>query len=239
MHEKNSTHTHCLHHSHAECIRLVPIFNHLSDEMMDEIAGKAMRKEYKRGEFIYRAEEDDPALYIVNSGSIRIFRLSESGKEQLVRILHPGEFTGEWIIFGENEVHEEYAEAMKSVVVCMIQKSNIQEVLVENPSITLKLLSEISTRLNQSERQTANLASSSVVGRLVLFLEELVEPKQGSQQTITLPMAKKDIASYLGTTPETISRKFKELEEVGLIDQLPKSKIKINDLDALLLYSDN
>lgn len=55
---------------------------------------------------------------------------------------------------------------------------------------------------------------------------------------ITLPMAKKDIASYLGTTPETISRKFAELEEEGLIQQLPEKKIKIHDVDDLLLYSE-
>ncbi|SLC97793.1 Anaerobic aromatic degradation regulator [Mycobacteroides abscessus subsp. abscessus] len=60
----------------------------------------------------------------------------------------------------------------------------------------------------------------------------------GNSPTITLPMAKKDIASYLGTTPETISRKFTELEDEGLIQQLPGKKIKIHDLDDLLLYSE-
>lgn len=51
-------------------------------------------------------------------------------------------------------------------------------------------------------------------------------------------MSKKDLASYLGTTPETISRKFTTLEELGLIKQLPKKKIKIMDLDQLLLHTE-
>jgi len=65
-----------------------------------------------------------------------------------------------------------------------------------------------------------------------------MEKGAGNSPVITLPMAKKDLASYLGTTPETISRKFTELEKQGLIEQLPKRKIKINDLDQLLLYGE-
>lgn len=52
-------------------------------------------------------------------------------------------------------------------------------------------------------------------------------------------MARKDIAAYLGTTPETVSRKFKELEEAGLILQLPRREIEVLDLDALLMAGDS
>lgn len=204
---------------------------------MDRIAGKAHTNHYQKGEFLFRSQEKDDALYIVNRGKVRIYRLSDSGKEQLVRILNPGDFTGEWTLFNPDAVHEEYAEATRDTSVCMIQQYDVQEFLKEYPAISLKLLGEISQRLESSERQTAQVAVESVITRLVLFLAEHVEPEMGNSPTITLPMAKKDIASYLGTTPETISRKFRELEDEGLIQQLSGKRIKIQDLDDLLLYS--
>ena len=50
----------------------------------------------------------------------------------------------------------------------------------------------------------------------------------------TLPMSQKDLASYLGTTPETISRKLSSLEDEGYIKQLPRRRIRILDLDGLI-----
>lgn len=155
-----------------------------------------------------------------------------------MRILNPGDFTGEWTLFNPDAVHEEYAEAIRDTVVCMIQRKDVQDFLEQYPAISLKLLAEMSKRLESSERQTTQVALESVITRLVLFLAENVEPEMGNSPIITLPMGKKDIASYLGTTPETISRKFGELEDEGLIQQLSGKRIKILDLDDLLLYSE-
>ena len=231
-------HTHHEIGDHAACIRLVPIFNHLEDSAMNYIAEKAHMKQYQKGEFLFRSQEKEDTLYIINRGKIRIYRLADSGKEQLVRILNPGDFTGEWTLFNPDAVHEEYAEAIRDTVVCMIQRKDVQDFLEQYPAISLKLLAEMSKRLESSERQTTQVALESVITRLVLFLAENVEPEMGNSPTITLPMGKKDIASYLGTSPETISRKFGELEDEGLIQQLSGKRIKILDLDDLLLYSE-
>ena len=92
-------HTHHEIGDHAACIRLVPIFNHLEDSAMNYIAEKAHTKQYQKGEFLFRSQEKEDTLYIINRGKIRIYRLADSGKEQLVRILNPGDFTGEWTLF--------------------------------------------------------------------------------------------------------------------------------------------
>lgn len=226
---------HCNHGGGSDkaCIRLVPIFNHLEDDRMDEIMKLTRSTSYKKGEIIYRAGEESDSLYIVSQGKIKIYRLSESGKEQLVRILLPGDFTGELALFRE-EVHESYAEAMEETKVCMITRFDLQELLLKYPSISLKILSEFSQRLETSEKQTTRVATETVETRLALFLVECVEKDKQSLE-IMLPMSKKDLASYLGTTPETISRKLAELEDDGYIQQLTHRKIQILDYDGLLL----
>jgi CRP/FNR family transcriptional regulator len=223
---------HSSHGNHNSCINLVPIFNHLDDNQKDEILGLINSLKVKKGEMIYRAGELSDSLYIVSSGKIKIYRLSESGKEQLVRILRAGDFTGELALFSET-IHEAYAEAMLDTWMCTIRRADLQELLIKYPSISLKLLNEFSNRLETSEKQTARFATEKVDTRIALFLAEYA--KDHDTSNFKLPMSRKDLASYLGTTPETISRKFLELEDAGLILQKPKSEIEIIDLEGLQL----
>ena len=223
---------HSSHGNHNSCINLVPIFNHLDDNQKDEILGLINSLKVKKGEMIYRAGELSDSLYIVSSGKVKIYRLSESGKEQLVRILRAGDFTGELALFSET-IHEAYAEAMLDTWMCTIRRSDLQELLIKYPSISLKLLNEFSNRLEVSEKQTARFATEKVETRIALFLAEQVEDHDNL--SFKLPMSRKDLASYLGTTPETISRKLFELENAGLIIQKPRSEIEIIDIEGLKL----
>ena len=233
-----TAHATCHSHNHAHCVRLVPIFNHLPDTEMDKIGASARKRVLDKGEHLFRAGEKDDTLYIIHRGRVRMYQLTESGKEQLVRILNPGDFTGELAIFQPGQVHENYAEALQRTEVCLIHQNDLQQYLHEYPEIAIKILSEMSRRLKESEKQTAQVAVESVENRIISFLANLVDEDSGNSPVVTLPMTKKDLASYLGTTPETISRKFTRLERLGLIEQLPKRKIKIPDLDQLLLYDD-
>jgi CRP-like cAMP-binding protein len=222
---------HCNTH-HKSCVSIVPIFNHLEDQQMDEIVQTIKPGKYKKGEIIYRAGDESDSLYIVNKGRIRIFRLSESGKEQLVRILTTGDFTGELALFSES-THESCAQAMEDTEVCMINRRDLQDFLIRYPSISLKILSEFSRRLEKSEVQTTRVSTEKVETRIAQYLAECVENNKSME--FLLPMSKKDLASYLGTTPETISRKLAELEDAGYIAQKTSRKIVVLDLDGLLL----
>nr|WP_087973565.1 Crp/Fnr family transcriptional regulator [Oceanobacillus rekensis] len=229
-------HQQCAHHSneaHQSCVSLVPIFNHLEDEQMNEIMETVQSVSFKKGEVIYHAGDDSDSLYIVHRGKIRIYRLSESGKEQLVRILNPGEFTGEYALFSES-THESYAEAMVDTNVCMVKQADLQQFLSKYPTISFKILTEFSKRLEQSETQTTRFATEKAETRIALFIADYVDNEEDSNE-FTLPMSKKDLASYLGTTPETISRKLADLEKQGLIKQKTNKRIEVLDMDGLLL----
>ncbi|WP_040209169.1 Crp/Fnr family transcriptional regulator [Neobacillus jeddahensis] len=226
-------HTSC-HVLGSACVSLVPIFNHLPEEPLNEIMKCVTSVSFKKGEMIYKAGDLSDSLYIVNKGRVKIYRLSDTGKEQLLRILYPGDFTGELALFNEG-CHESFAEAMNDTRICLITRSDLQQFLLRYPPIALEILAEFSRRLAQSERQTARFAAEKVETRIALFLAECLEG-EGDSNVITLPMSKKDLASFLGTTPETISRKFTEFESAGLIKQHPQKKMEILDLDGLLLH---
>lgn len=223
----------CCGTNEESCVSLVPIFNHLEKSQMEEIMSVTHSISYKKGEIIYRAGDQSDSLYIVNKGRVRIYRLSESGKEQLLRILKPGDFTGELALFNDT-IHEAYASAMVDTSVCTVKRVDFQNLLIKYPTIALKVMAEFSTRLEKAEKQTTRLATEKVDTRIALFLAECIEEDSRNNE-ITLPMSKKDLASYLGTTPETISRKLLEFETLGYIKQISNKKIKILELDSLLL----
>lgn len=218
------------------CVNLVPIFNHLDQESQKIIAARANTKNLNRNEYLYQAGDKDDSLYIIHQGQIRITHLSESGKEQLIRLLNPGDFTGEWTIFSEENVHENFAQATRKTSICVINRGNFQKLLNEYPKISMEILKVMSSRLQESQKQTASVAIEQVTNRIIYYLEELTVGGEEDKQTVQLPMSRKDLASYLGTTPETISRKFKELENEGLIIQLPKNQINIPSIEELLFH---
>lgn len=215
------------------CISLVPIFNHLKDDQMEEIKERVTQNIYKKDEIIYMTGDESDSLYIVSRGRIKLYRLSESGKEQVISFLNPGEFTGELALFREG-YHENFAQATMETEICTIKRDKLQKFLLKYPSISLKLLNEFSNRLEESEKQRTRYATEKVETRIALFIAESIDINNDTM-LIELPMSKKDLASYLGTTPETISRKLTEFEEAEYIERHPNNQIKILDLDGLLM----
>ncbi|HJG84811.1 MAG TPA: Crp/Fnr family transcriptional regulator, partial [Weissella thailandensis] len=102
--------------------------------------------------------------------------------------------------------------------------------------ISMSLLQHMSERLDISENQTATLAYGSITKRITAYLADLIrKTKVGTEGVIKieLPMARKDLASYLGTTPESVTRGFNKLEKEGVIESLSNKIIQVNDFNAL------
>ena len=210
---------------------MVPIFNHVEVQQMAEILEITHSVSFKKREVLYQAGDQSDSLYIVNKGKVKNYRLTDSGKEQLVRILNPGDFTGEYALFNDS-IHESYAEAIIDTSVCMIKRSDLQTLLTKYPSISMNILKAFSNRLEQSEKQTTLFATEKIETRIALFLAQCLEE---ASSEVTLPMSKRDLASYLGTTPETLSRRLTQLEQRGLIKRKSNKIIEILNLDELLL----
>ncbi|WP_238456088.1 Crp/Fnr family transcriptional regulator [Lederbergia galactosidilytica] len=212
------------------CVSLVPIFNHLQPEEMLEIAKTTTHAQYERNDIIYGAGDQSAHLYIVHQGRVKIYLLSESGKEQLIRILEPGDFMGELSLFTES-MFDHYAVAMEKTEICVLRRVDLQAFLLKYPTISIKILEEFGRRLDRTEKLISSLTSEDAEKRIAAYLLELLDGQ--NDQTLTLPMAKKDLASYLGTTPETVSRKLAEFQERGWIEQTGQRKIKIHHIQAL------
>ena len=210
------------------CVSLVPLFADLPEKDQLKINSLASDRRYQKGETIF--QPGDEKLQIVSRGNMKVYQLSASGREQLLRVAQPGDYEGEAQLFGlENDSF--FGQAMENTEICSLSKADFNRLLLENPQLSLKLLELSTQKLLATERQTQFLAMERVEERLASYLLDLAKAA-GSDQ-VQLPMKMKDIAFYLGTTPETLSRKFKLLEKMGYLKRTGK-QVKILDEDGLL-----
>lgn len=219
----------CLNRGCIRCIERVSIFSSLTPEELHEITRTITQRKYEKGENIYIEGHKAEKLFIINEGRVKVVKLSESGKEQIIRILGPGEFMGELSLFTHAPLNNN-SEALEPTTVCIVDGTHIESLIERRPSIALKILKEMSIRLEKAENQIQALTVQDVEHRLANALLKMADDKN----FINLLISKKDLASHIGTSRETLSRKLTSFERKGWIKQEGQRKIKITNRDALV-----
>lgn len=169
---------------------------------------------------------DDPEqLSIISAGAMRIYKLSKTGKEQLIRVVNEGEYDGENYLFGLSN-DSLYGEAIKETKVCILYKSDFNKLINLYPQLSCKLLQLNAYKSLEIENQLQLLAIDSIEDRLATYISQLsLPPEVMTEETITIPVSLKELASYLATSPETISRKLRAFQEERLINRNGKKII--------------
>lgn len=213
-------------HDHRfECVRLVPIFEGLSEADQHRIAETAVTRHFQPGEQVYGAG-DRTGLHIVHRGQVKAYRLTEGGSEQLVRLLFPGDFLGESALLADT-ASDHFAVATRPSEVCSVPRAGMRRLLVERPTVALQMLQTVSQRLGTVEEMLAAVTGQSVGERLAQQLLHLAE--EAGSARFRLPTSKRDLASYLGTTPETLSRRLGTLQRAGVIRLGPQRTVEVVD----------
>lgn len=220
-------------HKDSMCVQLVPIFNHLKTEQLKQIMDLSITKTYKKGDLIFSAGSKAENLYIVSSGTVKVYTIDESGKQHLLYVLNQGDYIGEISLFLSSE-HTNFAESVTDATICSIYKDDLMELLSIYPDISIKILEEFASRLKSSQTQAKRISVNSTDTRLALYLLENAN-YTNNKLISTLTMKRKDLALYLGMSAETISRKFKQFEESKLLKQINTKEIEILDKDKLSL----
>lgn len=218
----------CFSTSGKNCIEIVPIFSNLTQEEMLEVAAITTDRIYEKGEMVYTAGDEGKKLYVIHTGKVKISRFTESGKEQVIRILGPGQFMGELSLFSQ-EPMQDYGEVIEKANMCIIDGDKLKELMGKYPSITFKVMEELSKRLDKAENLIENINHYSVEKRLSQALLELSNDKG----VINLEISKKDLASNIGMSQETLSRKLSAFQELGIIELIGHRKIVVLNEAAL------
>ena len=225
----------CERCQHQLCTRKVPIFSALNAEELSRVAGLIVRRQYAKGELIIFEDSSLESLIIINKGRVKAFRDTNEGKEQILYIFSEGDFFGEKNLL-INQKAAYGVEALEETKICMIRKSNFQQLLREYPDISLKIMEELCNRLDRLENAVESMGAKKVEARVNAVLLEFAR-KYGKDHpeglVIELPLSREGIANYIGLTRETVSRKMSLLQDEGIIEMVGNKRVVILDKKAL------
>ena len=207
------------------------IFSGLADEELAGLAGLAIERHFKPGEFIVWEDDAPDWFYIVQEGQVKILKHSSLGKEFIIAFFSAGEMFGEVAVF-ENRPYPASAQAVYEVKVLAIGSKDFLSFLAANPPVALRIIGVLSGRLREAQGRLKDLAGERAQQRLATILL-MLDSKFGK----TLPFTRKEIADMAGTTTETAIRVLSRLNKGGII-RSTRGKIAILDETKLRLLSE-
>jgi CRP/FNR family transcriptional regulator, dissimilatory nitrate respiration regulator len=197
-------------------ISTISLFNGLPADQIELLTMITVENIYKKGENIFSENEQATGLYAVASGRVKIYKLSPDGREQILHIFGPGEVFGEVPVFAGKRFPAS-ADSMDESRILFFQRDALIDLIQKNPSIALNMLAVLSMRLRRFASMIDDLSLKEVPGRLAKHL--LYLKKQGQDiPEIDLNITKGQLASLLGTIPETLSRILTKMVDQGLIE---------------------
>ncbi|MRH31656.1 MULTISPECIES: Crp/Fnr family transcriptional regulator [Lactobacillaceae] len=199
-------------------IHRVPLFNDLSNEGKEYLKSLLHHKTFNKGDLIFSPNSQDE-LIIVVLGQLKVYKLNKDGKEHIIRIIGAGDYGGENYLF-DLENTSVYGIALTKIEVYFLYKADFHKLLKIDHQVRQNLLNLNAKKSVELERQAQLLFFYRVDTKLVAYLEDLYNDTYNEEENpITLPMSLKDLASYLGTSAESLSRCFKDFETKGWIER--------------------
>jgi CRP-like cAMP-binding protein len=221
----------CHNHQKGSCVRSVPVFKGLNNEEVDALNQVVKSRTYHKGEFIFREGDSSDTLYVVHKGTIKVSKVTEEGKEQIIRILFPGDFFGQYALL-ENKKHYADAEVLEDTTVCHLHKNDFKIILERNPAMAMNFMMALSELLQIADEWIGTISLLEVERRLAKALLLFFERENGGEY-FQLPVPKKDFASLIGATPETLSRKLVHLQSIDILELDGRRGIRLLDIDKL------
>jgi CRP/FNR family transcriptional regulator len=208
----------------------IPLFEGLSRWQHEALARISVSRSYKKSQTIFSEGDEGVGFYAIISGRVKIFKLSPEGKEQILHMMGAGEIFGEVPVFTGQE-YPAYAEAHNNSSLLFFPRDSFIELVKKDPSLSLNMLALLSWRLRRFAALIEDLSLKEVPGRLAAYL--LYASKRSSNKDeFDLDISKGQLASILGTIPETLSRILGKMGRQGVI-RSDGSRMRILDRTTL------
>ena len=190
---------------------------------------------YKKGQFIYFEDQPSDQIYLIANGTVKIGSYSQEGKEITKTILSKGEIFGELALTGEGQ-RSDFAQSINNdTKVCAMSIDLMQELMLNNKSLSLSIFKLIGFRIRKLERRLESLVFKDARTRIIDFILEMAHErgqKVGFETLVKNQLTHQDIANLTGTSRQTVTTILNDLRERNLIN-FDRRKILIRDIEKL------
>lgn len=173
---------------------------------------------YKKGDIIIKPESLFDYTYLIIDGSAHIFHIHEDGKECVIGILSKGDFIQLFDIFTERDSRV-IAKSLSDMKISVVHKEEIRKIVRENSTLSMKLLSDFSLRLQEMVEILSQVAYGKVEERLLFLFEKLADKdrEEGGWLPISVSVTHQDLAGMVGSTRETVTLLINKLIQTGVV----------------------
>lgn len=212
-----------------ECVvRELSALKALTHDELSRITNRKVSFKVKKGENLFEEGQTLNGVFCIKSGICKISKLSDNGKNHIVKLITTGDILGERSLINEESVNLS-ATALEDMEVCFIPKSEIFGLFSSNTNFSLNVLKNVCVNLKEADNDLVNMAQKNVKERLAKTLIYLKD-KFGinEDQTLKIQLSREELSGIVGTALETCIRLLSEFKKEGLIDLIGK-KISIEN----------
>lgn len=202
-----------------EFLRKLTMFSDLDGELIREVASVLKAKHVPRGRMLFFVDEPGETLYFVQKGLIKIFCISEDGREKTLSLLEQGDVFGEMAVL-DNKGRSANAQALHDSTLFLLYKDTFLKILRKHPELAHRMLYILVKRLREADRQITELAFKNARQRVALLLLRLAR-KYGKQEgewlSFQIGLNQEEIGHLTGCTRETVNRLYSDLCQKKLL----------------------
>ncbi len=215
----------------SESLRRVPLFATLSPDDLARVAAVTVARRYDRGDIIILAGQEGGGLYFVRRGLVKVFKTSEEGKEQTLRLIGPGSTFND-VPALDGGPNPASVMAMEPTVVYAISGERLRRLIAESPGVAEAAVRMLATALRSLVSLVEDLSFRHVRERVAKILLEQDERNDAAGQQPPHRLTQQEMAALAGTAREMVGRAIKELEGAGAIRSI-RGQITVVNRDRL------
>lgn len=212
------------------------LFTDLSEGQLDAFKDVIISSAFSKRDIIFLEGDVVKGLYVVRIGRVKLLRVSASGKEQIIKILNPGDILGFEIFYGADNFTNT-AVAMEECELCYISRGDFFRIIDSDSGVARKLILSLGRELNEAYGRIGNLGLLNAREKLAHLLASLGgeygKELDDGRIRLNLTLSRLEIAELLGITQETSIRLLKGFKEEGIIS-IKRKEIIINSLKSLM-----
>lgn len=202
-------------------LALVPLFEQLSAPDLDKLAALTTRKRFPSGTAIFFQDDPADSLYVVLSGSAKVFRTSEDGRDRILMILRRGDAFGELAMI-EGLPRSATVQTLEDTEMLAVSRKDFESFARAHPDFLWKLLKAMAERLRKINEDVLDLSFKDVPYRVLRLLSQLVARHGESGPDgwrIKMPLSVREMSSMVGANTETVGRLLDRYESDGLVQR--------------------
>jgi CRP-like cAMP-binding protein len=196
------------------------LFESLSAEDAAFIKSKMVRKEFFKGEYLFREKSYSRGVFILRKGKVKIFQTGNEGKQSIIYIYKKGDYFGYRPLLAD-EPHPVSAVALDSVVVSFITRDHFLTLLSRSPAFSRKLLTPLSKEFSVWVNKMTIFSQYAVRERValsLLILHRIFRQKESRSKETAISLGRDDFAGFVGTAKETLVRTLRTFKDEGIIE---------------------